>query len=326
MAVEKPSDETRFQNKAGWLAVGLSAVLCCALAGLGTAAAFFNGYWAPSVLEYLKIMGCGLLPASILVLFTLLAIRRPRIGGPLHLLVGVFLFFGPVLMQIDAGFLPDPNHPRLPVFLWAHLTGILLVIMGIAYIKGRPKPRWLAMWLVAGLPIAISFICSLEPVWRMSHRLDDGITAARPVQGNGVELVWAPAGPGWPEQGNQTLEDAEKIVSRLTDDGLSVADSPQNIWRLPTIDEVVRSLTRNGQNAGGEWDPESGQARYRVVPDKESPLWRVGSPVVYWWTSSRIPERPDGHVIYIISYRGAVSKHYTFLSSADIGFRAVKGR
>jgi hypothetical protein len=250
MDIERPSDEKRFKNKAGWLAVGLSAALCCVLAGMGTAAAFFDGYWAPSVLEYLKMIGLGLLPASILVLFTLLAILRPRIGGPLHLLVGVFLFFGPVLLQIDAGFLPDPNHPHLPVFFWAYLTGILLVVMGIVYLIGRPQPRWLAVWLVAGLPVVMSLICSVEPMWRISRRQDDGITAARHVEGNGVELIWAPAGPGWPEKGNQTLEDVEKTVGHLTDDGLKIADTPQNIWRLPTADEVVRSLTRDGQNAG----------------------------------------------------------------------------
>lgn len=324
MNIERPSYVAHLTNGIGWSAAALSLTAGCVLAARVTELAFLEGWWAPSILDNLRMTAGWLLPASIPVVFALVAIGWPRIGGLLHVVVGVFLFVLPLLC--DSGFLPDPNHPHLPVLLLVHLTGILLVIMGIAYFKGRPQPRWLAIGLVAGLPIATSLICAAEPIWRITHRQDDGVTAARRVEGNGVELVWAPAGPGWPEQGTEKLDEAEKIVSRLTEDGLSLADSPQNIWRLPTIDEVVQSLTRNGQNAGGEWDPELGQARYRVTPDKESPLWRVHSPVVCWWTSSRTTERPDGHVSYAISCHGGVSKHYTFLPSANLGFRAVKGR
>ena len=157
-----------------------------------------------------------------------------------------------------------------------------------------------------------------SPTGRWSHHGPSG-----PRQRSGTDLRARRSRLA--EKGEATLEEAEKFISRLTEDGLSLADSPQNIWRLPTVDEAVRSLTQDGQNAGGEWNPELGQARYRVSPDKESPLWRVHSSVVYWWTSSRDPERPDGHVSYIISYRGGVLKHRTFFSSSDLGFRAVKG-
>lgn len=313
----------RLTNVVGWFAVTLSLIAGCALAG-STGQTFFEGWWAPSVLENLKMTAGQLLLASIPVFFALIAIGLPRIGGLLHILFGGLIFVLPLLA--DSGFLPDPNHPYLRSLLIFHLTGILLAIMGIAYIKGRPHPRWLAMGLVAGLPVSMFLICAVEPIWRISHRQDDGVIAARRVQGNGVDLVWAPAGHGWPKQGYENLDDVKETVSRLSEDGLSLANSPQNIWRLPTIDEVVRSLTRDGQNAGGEWDPDLGQARYRVAPDKESPLWRVHSPVAYWWTSSRTLERPDGRVVYIISYQGRVSKHYAFLPSAHLGFRAVKER
>jgi hypothetical protein len=268
----------------------------------------------------------GLLVASIPVVFGLVAIGWPRIGGLFQVVVGVLLFVLPLLIGADGGFLPNPNHPHLSPLLEVHLTGMLLAIMGIAYLKGRPRPRWLAVGLLAGLPVAVTLICAVEPAWRINHRHDDGVTAARRVQGNRVGLTWAPAGPGWPGKGNATFDEAEKIVSRLTEDGISLADSPQNIWRLPTVDEVVRSLTRDGKNAGGEWNPELREARYRVTPDKESPLWRVHSPVVRWWTSSRASEWPDGHVRYTVSYRGEVLKVYTFVSSLDLGFRAVKAR
>ncbi len=233
----------------------------------------------------------------------------------------------PFLVHLE--FVGDPNNY---IALGMFLVGILLVVVGIGYKEGRPRPRWLAMTLVAGLPVATSLISAAEPMWRICHRQDDGVTAARRVRGNGVELVWAPAGPGWPKEGNVDLDEAEKIASHLTADGLSLADKPQNIWRVPTVEEVVRSLTRNGQNAGGEWDPELRRAKYRLAPDKESPLWRVRSPVVYWWTSPRVPERSHEFgrllegVSLIVSYHGDVSMRYGVEPYDDIGFRAVKER
>jgi hypothetical protein len=313
--------------------VALTVAAGCALAGSLTDKAFFDGWWSASFLENLWMMANTLVLATIPVTLGLVALGWPRIGGLIHIVIGALLFV--LLFLADCGFLPDPNHPNLSVLWVVLLAGLLLAIMGIAYLKGRPRPRWLAITLVVAFPIAVCLIFAVEPVWLISHRIDDGITAARRVRGNGVELVWAPAGPGWPREGSETLEDAEKIVSRLTEDGLSLADSPQNIWRLPTVDEVVRSLTRDGENAAGEWNANLERAKYRVVPDKESPLWQSHSPVVYWWTSSRIPEsrtsdKPDGRVAYIVSYQGNVSKLYTFVSSAYaggwLGFRAVKER
>jgi hypothetical protein len=327
MCIERPSSIGFLANCLGWFAVGLSLAIGGFLAGMGARQAFFYEWWSPSILENLRLTVGHLLPALICVLFALLAIGLPRIGGLLHVTFGTLLFVGPLLIASDAGFLPNPNHPKLSPLLLMHLAGLLLIVMGIAYVKGRPRPRWLAIGFIIGLPATVSLICAAEPAWRICHRYDDGIIAARRVQGNGVGLIWAPTGPGWSEKGNQTIEEAEKIITHLAEDGLSVMDAPQNIWRLPTVDEVVRSLTRDGQNAGGAWDPELEQATYKFVPDKESPLWRVHSPVVHWWTSSRPPEMtPEMHVNYILSYRGDVSRQRTFITSSHLGFRAVKGQ
>lgn len=225
--------------------MALSLMAGCASVVAGTAHAFFEGWWEPSLLENLKMTAGRLLPALATVVFAFIAIGRPSIGGLLHILVGCLIFILPFV--IDAGFLPDPNHPSIPYLLLIHVTGILLAIIGLAYLKGRPQPRWLAMGLVAGMPVVMFLICAVEPLWRINHRRDDGSTAARRVKGNGVELVWAPAGPGWPQQGGQKFDETEKMVARLTEDGLSLSDFPQNVWRMPTADEVVRSLTRDGQ-------------------------------------------------------------------------------
>jgi hypothetical protein len=317
----------RWKNVVGWLAVALSLAAGCTAACWGIGRAFFEGWWEPSLLNNVGMTAAWLIPAAIIVVFGLTAIRWPRVGGALHILLGAAILVLLHLALSDGGYLNDPNDPPLSPEQIVCIAALILAIIGTTYILGRPRPRWLALALVTLLPVATAMICSVEPIWRISHRRDDGITTARRVQGNGVDLVWAPAGPGWPKQGGQTLEEAEQTVSRLTDDGLSLADSPRNIWRLPTIDEAVRSLTRDGQNAGGTWDPASGKAVYRISPDKESPLWHVHSPVVDWWTSSRDPNWPDRGVAYIVSYRGKVSKQrVVFFSAERLGFRAVKSR
>jgi hypothetical protein len=43
---------------------------------------------------------------------------------------------------------------------------------------------------------------------------------------------------------------------------------------------------RPGRHAGGTWDAAAGRARFAALPDKESPLWDVHSPVIYWWTAT----------------------------------------
>ena len=62
------------------------------------------------------------------------------------------------------------------------------------------------------------------------------------------------------------------------------------------------------------------RARYRVMPDKESPLWHVHAPVIYWWTSSPAPSNN----FYIVSFNGRV--WHGSWAVDDLAFRAVKAR
>ena len=140
-------------------------------------------------------------------------------------------------------------------------------------------------------------VCAIEPVWRLSGRINDGDFGARLVEGNGLKLVWAPAGPGWPLQIGGAREDrmmvwaeAVRRCRHLKEDGLTLDDSPRDIWRLPTVEEAVRSMARHGQNAGGVWDAQSALASYRIKPDKETPLWNPHSMVIYWWTGTEVDE------------------------------------
>jgi len=157
---------------------------------------------------------------------------------------------------------------------------------------------------------------------RVSQRVDDGVTSERLVKGNGVELIWAPEGPGWvrDQQDAVDWDEAMDMASRLSEDGTELLDEPVNFWRLPTIDEAVRSLTRGGENAGGEWDAEAGRATYNIQPDKESPLWRVWAETVYWWTSTE--DGPDR--AYRIVFNGQTPSSLKDLNMGTLGFRAVR--
>ena len=71
-----------------------------------------------------------------------------------------------------------------------------LGFLGIAYWVGRPEPRRWAAAAVAGLPLIAVVAFGAEPALRVAGRVDDGNHAARRVTAAGVDLIWAPEGPG----------------------------------------------------------------------------------------------------------------------------------
>ncbi|MDD2620798.1 MAG: DUF1566 domain-containing protein [Syntrophomonadaceae bacterium] len=172
------------------------------------------------------------------------------------------------------------------------------------------------------VPLIIVLAISIPQGIKVSNRINDGDLGIRIVEGNEVTLAWAPRGPGWPDRG-LSWEEAQNICKHLSEDGLKVMETEQNIWRLPTIDEAVRSMMLHGENAGGVWYAEKEKADYEKTPDKESPLWDVHSKVIYYWTADTSAQ--DKKQAYIIVYDGGVYDkrkidHYSYLS-----FRAVKG-
>lgn len=125
----------------------------------------------------------------------------------------------------------------------------------------------------------------------------------------------------WDGRGRSvSRQEANERCRHLTADGLRLTPEPQDIWRLPTIDEVVRSMAYHGRNSGGRWDAERRRAFYTVLPDKESPLWDTYSPVIYWWTGSEV----DADRAWTTNYRGAVLARSKALRAGSLGFRAVR--
>jgi hypothetical protein len=111
----------------------------------------------------------------------------------------------------------------------------------------------------------------------------------------------------------------------LAEDGVTLMDEPQNIWRMPTTDEMVRSLVKRGENAGCAFegfDPqgEDGRATCRVRPDKETPLWSGGQSAIYYWTA----DEHDDREAWYVSYNGWVRHQPKSWGNPRHGHRCVR--
>ncbi|MFZ5353254.1 MAG: DUF1566 domain-containing protein [Bacillota bacterium] len=291
----------------GWLGVIITLLLSGLWSYWGAYENFHEGWYSTSVWEniLMLIFQYMLFP----IIFTLLAmtIMKWKIPGIiLHGSMAVFCYF----------FFSGASFDVLGL-----LIIIPFIILGLLYYYGEPNPKKWAYRLILIVPLVIFLSISIPQGIRVSQRVNDGDFGMRAVEGNGLTLVWAPRGPGWPDEGT-SWEEAQYICKHLSEDGLTVMDTEQNIWRLPTVDEAVRSMSLHGENSGGVWREAEEKAVYSKTPDKETPLWDVHSKIIYYWTSDT--SRRDEKQAYIIVYHGGVydrrkTDRYSYLS-----FRAVK--
>lgn len=296
----------RFDKRqvAGWSAVSLSILITCFWAFWGIVENFHEGWYYESLLSNLGLMFAQYLsPMLIFLSVTLISIYWPRIGGSLHVVVALLAIWFFQAYSNAATF----------------LIILPMIGIGVLYWIARLKPRKVAASLAVGLPVLTLIIAGIGPIVRVSQRLDDGNLQARLVQGNGIAAIWAPDGPGWPHEGGNWYA-AQQTCQYLGEDGLTLAHTPQDIWRLPSVDEVVRSMTRHGQNSAGEWNGKTATATYEITPDKESPLWNIHSQVIYWWTATEI----DNENAYMIAYDGHVWSRSKNFGPAYLGFRCVR--
>jgi hypothetical protein len=110
------------------------------------------------------------------------------------------------------------------------------------------------------------------------------------------------------------------LCAYLNEDGLTLADEPQYIWRMPTTDELVRSLVIHNENAGCEWDGASPQANCDKLPDKETPLWAPDQEPIYYWTADEY----DVRKAYYVSYHGWVRYQPKSWGNPRHGYRCVR--
>ncbi|MBM3958055.1 MAG: hypothetical protein FJ313_08405 [Gemmatimonadetes bacterium] len=179
----------------------------------------------------------------------------------------------------------------------------------------RP-PRCRAALGVLALPTVTFVAIAAVNYVDWAQRSDDGYRGQRLIEGNGVTLVWAARGPGWPEHGGRSWNEialfglppvgfegkeagtdglcgtgrdraegweegcatqADLLVHNvclyLNEDGTALLNEAAGIWRMPTTDELVRSLTRKGANAGCAWNGKTGRQECTGRPLRETPLW-----------------------------------------------------
>jgi hypothetical protein len=342
----------------GWIATGMFTVTTCLWVFWGAAEMYYEGWGNPFPMPL-----AYLIPGAVCLLASALALTWPRVGG-WALIAGGALFTVWVLgMQIrrseGASFWGIVSF--LPVTALIVVAGVLFVFEGRRRRRereaGRQRPSnwWLRNlhYLVAlGLPLAILLAVSAVQLPVVLARQDDGDRGARLIEGHGVSLVWAPAGPGWnwkqpfggypswdslalygrPPIGlerklestavNATQEEmrATGLCRYLSADGLTLMDEPQDVWRMPTTDEVVRSLTRRGEPAGCSWEGEEGKVQCRVRPDKETPLWAPDQEPIYIWTGGESSARQAWYV----SYNGYVRDQPKNWGNPRHGYRCVR--
>jgi hypothetical protein len=297
-------DDVRRTRRLGWIAVGISTAITSFWAFWGIIENFHEGWYSESLWANLGMLLLQYLaPMLIFMGLALVSIIWPRAGGVTHGLLALLAVWFFRAFSVTA----------------TCLIVLPLLGLGVLHYLGRPQPRRTAIVVVLGVPLLTLVIAGIEPALRVSQRVDNGSFGMRYVEGNGVALYWAPAGPGWPVVGGDWFA-AQEACHFLREDGLTLAAVQPRIWRLPTVEEAVRSMARHGQNSGGEWDEESASAIYDRTPDKEPPLWNVHSPVIYWWTATEID---DGQA-YIIVYDGKVWPRSKELGPDNLGFRCVK--
>ena len=107
----------------------------------------------------------------------------------------------------------------------------------------------------------------------------------------------------------------------LSADGTRLLDEPAGIWRMPTIDEIVRSLNRDGRNASCTWDRGTDEVSCRTLPDKEPPLWDPASSAIYYWAG----DEEDVINAYYVGYNGqSVHSQPKTYGNPRHGYRCVR--
>ena len=182
--------ERKRKKVIAWIAIGLSAIFANFWAYWGINENFHEGWYSVSFWDNILMMfGQYLLVPIGFILLAFISIKWNRIGSICNLIlaVGAFYFF----RKTGAGFL---------------LVASPLAGLAILYWFGRLESRRFAYFFVCGLPLLQMVGIGTYHSIRIVNRYNDGNFNTRLIKGNGIELMWAPQGPGWPDNGTTWFE------------------------------------------------------------------------------------------------------------------------
>ena len=332
----------------GWIGVGIITLLNTIWLYWGLGEAFYEGWGVPDTpwFLYLSI-------AAAAIVFSLVAIRWPYVGGGILIAAGLAFAVWWLLPGIQSGFYSlGVALERLFLSGGFTLVGVLFILDARFNPRQKEDSRpWvrkhLRTLLAVGIPLLTGLVVAAYNLPTVLTRVDDGDRSARLIEGNGVSLIWAPDGPGWnwkqdfggypswrslasygrevqglditiiPSESDMA---SHSICTYLTEDGTTLAAESLYIWRMPTADEIARSLSRHGGNAGCTWNGETGRMDCALNPDKETPLWAPDEPPVYYWTADAY----DDEDAYYVSYTGFVSHQPKTWGNPRHGYRCVR--
>jgi hypothetical protein len=327
----------------GYLATGLLALVTSLWTFWGVGEMYYEGWWGAwtNRLPYL-------VPMAICWVFAFLAQTWPRLGGWIVFFVGGAFAAWLLARQAQIGEIT----PKW-VLGWFLFCAMFILIGVLFLLDGRyrhqkrtaePKVWWrrYLRYLLVFIPSVLTAIgVTVFFVPLLSSRYDDGNRGARLIEGYGISLIWAPAGPGWsagvgPSQGagqllpgtnlswneiayygvhpvgygdkpavkNRDATEADMqttgLCHYLSPDGTTLMSEPVGIWRMPTTDEIIRSLVRGGENAGCVWDGQSGSADCKRQPNKDAPLWDPNASPIYYYSG----EAYDQDSTWVVPYTG----------------------
>lgn len=306
-----PGSASRLRRGLGWAAVGLNLATASLWAFWGAIEAFHEGWWHPALSDNLLGALRYMTPATIFVAIGSAGVLWPRVGAVVVLAFTAWVWWWwDVPGRISAG-----GTQAVLGLVMGGVGGFFAVLWWF----GRAVPRRWALRATVGVPLAVAVASGAWPGYLAATRVNDGDFGEREVAGNGVVLRWAPRGPGWPRRGSN-WEQANEAAVYLSEDGLALKAEPQGFWRLPRREELVRSLVRRGENAGGVFDEAVGGATYRRQPNKDTPLWDPHSEIIYWWTSD---EGEDGHA-WTVAYNGTLTLRNKRSGMGTLAFRLVR--
>jgi hypothetical protein len=182
----------------GWIGTGLITFLNGIWIYWGLGEAFYEGWGVPDTPWFL-FLSIG----AAAILFSLLAIWYPTIGGGVLMIVGAAFDVWWLIPGIQNGIYSlSVVIERLLLSGGFTLVGLLFILDAkinprIESQEGYWVLRNLRLLLAIGIPVIVAIIVAAVNLPIVLTRVDDGIRAARLIEGNNVSLIWAPQGPGW---------------------------------------------------------------------------------------------------------------------------------